>query len=724
MTPPLPPPPPEDLDPTAVIIRRWDLYFALAFGLAIGFNLVVVWATTWLPMGDIGGWIELIDVVARHGDPATLYAEHYALPTGFEPNSLVVHVGSWLAHLMPAHLAAKVLLSFYVVGLPVGVLMVAEAFGRSRWLSLFAAPMTFSALFNLGVLNFLVAMPLMFMLVAMSRTHLRHPTIRSGVALSLTFIALFYAHVLAFLMTLGLVAPVFILGIRSRRALLQLAVLAPSIVLFAAWVFRKYVQNEATEAGARLVGDGGLELAFTSLNHKLEQFHAWALRYFRDGADEALTLILGLSWLGLMTASQHRAIRVEAQRVLDWLRASVLELITVGCLLAYFALPSHMREIELIAERVVIPFLLFLVLLPRLRLERTRAHVFIVPVVIAALVYPWVAHHRFRRFEAEDVGALPQLIANLPPRSRLVYVMLDREIRLTYMGPLWHIPKALMAVENGGMTDDSFAIRPYCPVQFLPGRSPSKPGAAFWDSGALADWDYVLVHGDAAPSDALASKRLSLEASLPGWFLFKVNPPPPGLVIVAGGAGGAPFVMDCDEGERLTGLSAGAAAGALRWVRGRCSAGGAGPRLGDGSGGRTVQTGCAKGETLVGIHGEAGAVIVRVGAICASDAALATEGRPEREVPLPAQAAGEAGEGEVRPFRLVCPVSQVPAGLRGRAGALVDALGLRCEVPRSGTPPPDAVTAPPPARDPQGSPENPAEPPPPPATEMATEAAP
>ncbi len=36
-------------------------------------NLWAVWSVEWLPLGDLGGWIELMDVAARHEDPATLY---------------------------------------------------------------------------------------------------------------------------------------------------------------------------------------------------------------------------------------------------------------------------------------------------------------------------------------------------------------------------------------------------------------------------------------------------------------------------------------------------------------------------------------------------------------------------------------------------------------------------------------------------------------------------
>ena len=69
----------------------WTLFLT-----AVAFDLHAVWSVGWLPMGDVGGWIELMDVMARYDDPNTVYSELFRLPTRPEPNSLLVYFGGLL----------------------------------------------------------------------------------------------------------------------------------------------------------------------------------------------------------------------------------------------------------------------------------------------------------------------------------------------------------------------------------------------------------------------------------------------------------------------------------------------------------------------------------------------------------------------------------------------------------------------------------------------------
>ena len=676
-TPPaLPAPPPPD--PHAVVLRRWDLYFAVAFGLAVGFNLVTIWVTPWLPMGDYGGWLELIDVVARHDDPETLFSTYYALPQGFEPNSLVVHLGSWLAHLMPTQVVGKVMLSWYVVGLPLGALMLAQAFGRSRWLAFLALPLTFNALFNVGLLNFLVALPFLPMLLAIARNHATHRRTVDGVWLGVLLMLLFYAHVLAFLMAVGMIAPLLLVGLRRPRDIVHLGWVAPSLALLAIWVMRKYVQAEPTEAGLSLAGPEGLNVVFQSIDHRIEQFHAWGMRYFRDATDDVVFVVLALTWFGLMAASQTRpnSPPAERPRLLGALRDHALELVTLGCIGAYFALPSYMREIELIAERVVVPLLLLLAVWPRLRLERSRLHWLIVPAVIVSLVYPWLVHRKFQQFNRTSVAELPQLIADLPPRSRLAYVMLETEIPGFYMGPLWHIPKALMATVNGGVTDDSFAIRPHCPVQFQPGRSPKPLAPTFWRGGDLSAWDYVLVRGQALPFSPIQHPALEIvHLGENGWFLFKVRPPRPGVTVMAGSDGGDAVSHDCREGDVMRGFAVVTDAEGIESLQPQCSSmAWAGPWLGTGNARGNKRIGCETNERLIGIAGTIDGFVRSLAPVCAPLDTALDENRVERVAP-------SVGVQRGAPFRVTCPAGRMAAGFRGRAGARIDAMGLRCTDP-------------------------------------------
>jgi hypothetical protein len=600
--------------------------FALLFGLALAFNAIAVLTPGWLPMGDVGGWIELIDVVARHDDPATLYAATYLPPTGLEPNSLVVHVGSWLCTFMRADEAARALTLWYAVGTPLAVLLLAVTLGRSRWLALLSAPMVFNALFNVGLLNFLAAFPLLFVAPALARRLALHGRWRDGVALAAVSVALFYAHVLAFMMGLGFAGLVLLLDLRRPRDLLRLAALAPAGLLLGRWVWRKYVEAEPTEAGLALAGPDGLGLVFETPAQRMAAFHDWGLRLFRDAADETLFLIALGTWLALMAASQAgaaspvpsggetsgdaRPARAEARGV----ASATLELLTFGALAAWLALPSHMQEIQIIAERAVMPLLILLTLWPRVDLDRGRARWLLVPAVFGALVYPWAAQARFGRFDREVVAGLPAMIQALPPRSRLAFVMYDTEAPVTYMGPHWHLAKALMAVENGGVTDDSFAIRPHCPVQFRPGQSPTPLSREFWNDDKLLRWDYVLLWGREVPREARAHPLLAVVSEDAGWHLLAVRRPTPGPRLMAGGTAGETGEEGC-AGSPVQALHAGTDDDGVTALDVQCPRGGR-RHLGPAEAKARSRVGCRDGETLIGLHGYADTELRALGAVC------------------------------------------------------------------------------------------------------------
>lgn len=485
--------------------------FWVLFVLALALGVGALWTTRWLPFGDVNGWIELIDVVARIDDSTTDYARTYALSSGIVPNALVVQVGGVLARWMTADDAAKVMLSFYLAATPLAVLGVARTFGRTHWLALFACPMCFNALLNIGLLNFLVSLPFALASLPLTARVLARPRGAAGVGLAACLLLAFWAHLLGCLLGLGL-SLVYSASVgrrgRSWRVLLAYATVGVPLV---AWGARKYLFAEATEAGRAMAGAGGVGLVFVDGWAKLTGLHHFGLRLFRDRTDEAAAVLLGVSWLVLMLQGRT-GVRGHHERVLS--RAIAL----AG--LSYLLLPSQLREVQLLAERFWVPCLLLMTAWPRVRRGRPTLPWAIVAVV--AVLYPLRVGAGLARFEREYVGSLAEALAILPARARVAYVLEEREIDLWHMGPLWHLPKAIVAVQNGGVTDDSFAIRPHCPVQFREGRTPVPLGPGFLVSPRLRDWDYVLLRTQKAPRAALGSPRLRLRFHERGWYLFSV----------------------------------------------------------------------------------------------------------------------------------------------------------------------------------------------------------
>ena len=186
--------PPDDLPPPP------NLPKALPWLLALGIlaNLLPIWTVTWLPMGDLFGHVQLMDIVLRHGDPATVYRDLYVLPRSLDPNTLSL----WFARAVPgmgALTAARVVLSAYVIGLPVSLVWMARAWRRSPWLALLSLPLTWNALVNIGFLNYIIALPVLFGVLALARRYAEAGRWQRGVTLALLLTLLFFCHVIAFL---------------------------------------------------------------------------------------------------------------------------------------------------------------------------------------------------------------------------------------------------------------------------------------------------------------------------------------------------------------------------------------------------------------------------------------------------------------------------------------------------------------------------------------------
>ena len=190
-------------------------------------------------------------------------------------------------------------------------------------------------------------------------------------------------------------------------------------------------------------------------------------------------------------------------------------------------------------------------------------------------------------------------------------------------------------------------------------------------------------------TDALAQRVVELEVATeqPAPAATESSPAIEGFWAseLVGGSGGRSFDIVCPDGV-ATALSgkAGAVIDSLALVCRPTSSG----RLGDptsagragGAGGSSFAAACPDDHAIIGLHGAAGAVIDSAIAICAPLVATETGWTVDLDAErtsLP----GAGGKGG-KAFELQCPDGQVVAGLTGRSGAVVDAVGLFCTAPQ------------------------------------------
>ncbi|NOZ01404.1 MAG: hypothetical protein GXP54_05885 [Deltaproteobacteria bacterium] len=149
-------------------------------------------------MQDIWQHLALVDVIHNYRAPGSVYPDYFLLPSTPKPNLAYYYVTSWLSYLFELETANKVVLSIYILTFPLSFLYLLRSFGRSKWLSLFAFPLTYNAMFAYGFVAFVMGMPLLLAGVGAYRRFMDEPIdapfSRHGWLSAAAFVLAFFVH--------------------------------------------------------------------------------------------------------------------------------------------------------------------------------------------------------------------------------------------------------------------------------------------------------------------------------------------------------------------------------------------------------------------------------------------------------------------------------------------------------------------------------------------------
>ena len=306
------------------------------------------------------------------------------------------------------------------------------------------------------------------------------------------------------------------------------------------------------------------------------------------------------------------------------------------------------------------------------------------------MAYPFLVQSRFTQFEQKEVGALEEVVSQMEAGTKLAYVLTKPTSDITFMKPLWHIPKAMHAVNQGGISHDSFAIRPYTPIQYKPGESPTRVRPRFARTASVYEYDYLIIQADKPPAYMFKREGITFVTNEEAWWLFHItDPDSDSLVIRSQGRGGFRDLFNCPPGMTLRGLR-GERLSVIGNLRAQCGfytrsisetteinlAGKKKKRLHRSPVfGRPMKEGhswesvCAKNEAIAGLRGRHDDFLRSLEIICRSTA-------PEEDGDYVLQAISDTRPAN---FSIVCPEGMVATGYRGRSGLFIDQVGLRCE---------------------------------------------
>jgi hypothetical protein len=308
--------------------------FLAAFALLAVASLVPIWAVRFQPLPDLPNHLAAVSVWHHIDDPRFDFARYYRILLVPEPYWVYYLSTHLLAFPLGLDAANRVVLSLYVVGLPLGAWLLGARFQRSPWLSLFVFPLAWNFNFAIGFITFcvgLVALP--FALVLFDR-FCERPTVARGVAAAAAGGGMYFTHLLPWGAYLGCAGMIGLL--HEGRSLKRLAGRA------AVWAVSLPIAAAVTLQGSHMSGGVGhqkMRLRFYSYWLSIKELPSYLLDVYAGHEDEWLFAGLCVLWLVLRLTARRRARAAGSSSP----RLALHDLRALGCFLvpaiAYFVLP-------------------------------------------------------------------------------------------------------------------------------------------------------------------------------------------------------------------------------------------------------------------------------------------------------------------------------------------------------------------------------------------------
>jgi hypothetical protein len=490
--------------------RRADRVYEVTFWLCAGLAVYLVWHHRYLPMVDLPQHATQLSAWVHLYDPAFGFARQ------FELNFSTPYLAAYLLARPLAGLgvvtALKVVITLAVLGLPLALRVLLRQHGRDHYWALLGFPLAFSFAFYFGFVVFLFAAPLYLLAIVAAFSYSNRPTPLRGVALMALTTAVFFAHGMAFYLTLATCGLISLLTPGTARG--RLTLIAPLLVpIFV-----------ATSWTVQFLAIGA---------YPGDEFVHWALGLSRFS--DLLGNQLGLGWDDpVATLAGVVMLLLPWLEGIRWARDPRRYVPLAVTLLFCLGTPASLQGLPLIHPRFS-TFLMPGVLLaleappvPTRRLHRPA-------VAVVAVAWLALLLLRFQGFQGEASG-FDRILAQMEPNKRVRPLIFARgSVFIPKFAVFVHFP-AYYQAEKGGYLGFSFARNWTAVVRYRAGVDVGMATGAEWEPELFsyaregAGYDYFVVRSGPDLRHTLfgaAAARVSLVAREGSWWLFR-NPPSPG----------------------------------------------------------------------------------------------------------------------------------------------------------------------------------------------------
>lgn len=483
--------------------RRTLALFELPFAMLALATVAPLWAVAHPAIEDLPQHLAAIRAFVDFDDPALRFRDYFVIELGRTQYLAYYLVTALLAKLTGVDLANKLVLSSAIIGTPYSMRLLLRSLERDERAAVLVMPLTWNAHLVLGFFNFIAAIPLVLVGLALSIRLRESWNPRLAVGLALLTVVTFYTHVVPFGF-LGLGAAMILVGEGWRETLRRWTALVPAGLAMLAWALRSPA-GQATVTAAR----GSAEVAgpqpnFITAAESLNQIPMWLTDVLHVPRDEQLLACFGILLLWALTLGADAALpRPAVAR-----GRMVLSLLAPLAAALYFVTPDSYDWIWPIKARF--PLLALVFTIGCLRLP-DRLDGVLVPMLAGLLTIVSVREVRtaFVECEATELVGMDRAIAAIPPGERVVGLVYERFSRHVKFAPYLHAV-AWYQAERGGAVMFTFADFPQSPIRFREDARPPRVGPR-WEwmpervdpRGQLEWYSYALVRGGPGPIGAM-----------------------------------------------------------------------------------------------------------------------------------------------------------------------------------------------------------------------------
>jgi hypothetical protein len=485
----------------------WPAFMACTALLALP-----LWSVDYLPAVDLPQHAAQVAALRHYADPRYPFAANLVIDA-WTPYLLGYLLALALSFVVPVHTAVTIVVTAAVLGVPLATRALLRATGGHPWWVFAAFPAALAFSFYKGFFNYVVATPLVLVLLATAAAYARAPDRRRAARIALLALLLAAAHALAF--GIGVAVAGVVIAARApslRAAALRLTPFLPAAALMAAWLLTVRAAEPTTAAAARWLPSP----------ERLLQLPILAA----GGEPPALSLFAGALLAAALFLAGARPTR-DRVRWLPFAAAALLVLLG----------PRDILGTNYVYPRFgvfLLPFLLFA--LDRGPIgARQRVGLAALPVLAAAWLVSvearWLAYGR-------EVDGLHDVLEAAAPHGRLLYFPVDRH-SAHFASPMFIHAGMWYQVERGGLADFSFAESYLTVAHYRPGAEPPlprdfefEPARFRWDEHGGDLWDWFLVRSAADPATTLLAEdavRLRPVHGANGWWLYAPRDRPPHL---------------------------------------------------------------------------------------------------------------------------------------------------------------------------------------------------